>query len=32
MEGRKVTDNPKPRLKQTQSKHGTKQILCKLLG
>jgi hypothetical protein len=27
MEGRKVADNPKPPLKQKQSKHGTKWIL-----
>jgi hypothetical protein len=26
MEGRKVMDNPKPRLQQKQSKHGTKWI------
>jgi hypothetical protein len=26
MEGRKVMDNPKPQLKQKQSKHATKWI------
>jgi hypothetical protein len=26
MVGRRVTDNPKPQLKQKQSKHGTKWI------
>jgi hypothetical protein len=30
MEGRKVSDYPKQRLKQKQSKHSTKWIYCKL--
>jgi hypothetical protein len=30
--GSKVIDNPKPLLKQKQSKHGTKWIQCKLFG